>query len=711
MHLEAGTKLGFYEILAPLGAGGMGEVYKARDTRLDRIVAVKRLKGRHTTRFEQEARVIAALNHPHICQIHDIGPDYLVLEYIEGKPLKGPLDAEEAVRLAGQIAEALDATHRKGVVHRDLKPANIMVTSEGSVKLLDFGLAKPVADADETMTIEGTVTGTAAYMAPEQAQGKPLDARSDIFSFGLVLYELLSGRQAFRGENSISTMAAILHTEPAPLDAPAALEQIVKRCLAKQPGQRYQTMAEIRAALESISGKLEEQPPSIAVLPFANMSRDADDEYFSDGLAEEILNVLAQIPGLKVTARTSSFAFRGKEQDITGIAETLRVRTILEGSVRRAGNRIRVKAQLINGADGYHLWSERYDRELTDVFAMQDEIAAAIAGALQVKLTGKPATPHEPNLPAYEAFLKARHQFLKRSPEVPARVEEYYKQAIALDPQWAAPHSALGLFYFILGAFGFRPLSEMAPLARAEARKSLELLPSEPKAHALLGGIAASEDYDWKEAEEQFGLARASESLPPEVHAMYADCFLVPLGRFEEAIQERARAIAQDPVNYALHAQQAFTLLCAEMYEPAQVEARKALELDDGSHLPHLVIALSQFVRGKLADAREPAEEAFRQAPWHSGVIGFLAGLLARSGEKERAEQLLATMRETVPAGMIFYHLVCAEIEATIDWYQRGIEEHQPRMALYASAGFFKPVRSSPRWPKLAKMMNLPEKA
>ena len=232
-----GFPLGPFVLLAPIGAGGMGEVWKARDTRLDRVVAVKRLKGQHSARFEQEARAIASLNHPHICQIHDIGPDYLVLEFMEGQPLKGPLPVEEAVRLATQIAEALDAAHRKGVVHRDLKPANIMVTSEGSVKLLDFGLAKQLAGSDETWTIEGTVMGTAAYMAPEQAEGKPLDARSDVFSFGAVLYELLSGRRAFHGENSISTMAAILHKEPAPLDAPAALQQIVKRCLAKLPAR------------------------------------------------------------------------------------------------------------------------------------------------------------------------------------------------------------------------------------------------------------------------------------------------------------------------------------------------------------------------------------------------------------------------------------------------------------------------------------------
>ena len=503
-------------------------------------------------------------------------------------------------------------------------------------------------------------------------------------------------------------MAAILHKEPAPLDAPAALERIVKRCLAKQPGQRYQTMAEIRAALESISGRLEEQQPSIAVLPFANMSRGADDEYFSDGLAEEILNVLAHIPGLKVTARTSSFAFRGKEQDITRIAETLRVRTILEGSVRRAGSRIRVKAQLINGADGYHLWSERYDRELTDVFAMQDEIAAAIAGALQVKLTGRPATPpHEPNLPAYEAFLKARHQFLKRSLEVPARTEEYYKQAIALDPQWADPHTALGGLYFILGAVGFRPLSEMAPLARAEARKALELVPSEPKAHALLGAIAASHDYDWREAGEHFRLAGLPSLSPGS--SRICRVFLVPLVRFEEAIQERSKAIAQDPVNAVLHAQQAFTLVCAERYELAMVEARKALALADRSPLSHWAIALSHFVQGRSAEAREPAEEAFRQLPWHSGVIGFLAGLLVQAGEKERAEKLMATMRGMIPVGMIFYHLVCSEMDATIDWYERGIEQHQPLVVSYAYAGFFKPLRSSTRWPNLESMMHFPE--
>ena len=352
MPLASGTRLGPYEIVAPIGAGGMGEVYKATDTRLGRIVAVKLLASEFSERFEVEARAISAVNHPNICALYDIGTHegrgYLVLEYLEGSPLSGPMRADDALKVAIQIAAALEAAHRKGITHRDLKPANIMLTEDGSVKLLDFGLAKLATNGstDITRTLAGTVLGTAAYMAPEQAEGRPLDARSDIFSFGAVLYELISGRRAFPGDSMAVVLSSVLRDHPTPLGsvAPPGLEPILMRCLRKQPAERFQDMREVRAALEAlrtptqaVAAQAVRAEASIAVLPFANLSADKENEYFSDGLAEEIINALTHVRGLKVTARTSAFAFRGENQDIRKIAETLNVRTILEGSVRRAG--------------------------------------------------------------------------------------------------------------------------------------------------------------------------------------------------------------------------------------------------------------------------------------------------------------------------------------------------------------------------------------
>ena len=418
MPLSPGHRLGPYEIVAPIGAGGMGEVYKAIDTRLGRTVAIKTLDGAHSERFQQEARAVAALNHPNICVLYDVGPGYLVMEYIDGTPLHGPMSLSEALQVATQMADALDAAHAKGILHRDLKPANIMMTSSGA-KLLDFGLAKILAqDSDDaTRTIAGTVLGTASYMSPEQAQGKATDVRSDVFSFGAVLYELLSGKRVFERESLLDTLNAVVREEPRPLDSPAS--SLVMRCLAKPPEKRFQTIGEVKAALQQLRSKPAEVGqalPSIAVLPFANMSQNADDEYFSDGLAEEIINALVQVPGLKVIARTSAFAFKGKNEDIRKIAETLGVTNVLEGSVRRAGPRIRVTAQLIHARDGTHLWSQRYDRELADIFAVQDEIAAAIADALKLKLSPAPER-RMPSLPAYEAYLRYRYYQWRFTPE------------------------------------------------------------------------------------------------------------------------------------------------------------------------------------------------------------------------------------------------------------------------------------------------------
>ena len=708
MTPSPGEKLGPYEILTPLGAGGMGEVWKARDTRLNRTVAIKRLKRAHSARFEQEARAIAALNHPHICTLYDVGPDYLVMEYIEGRPLGGPLPVEEAVRLAIQIAGALAEAHAKGILHRDLKPANILLTPQGDAKLLDFGLAKLVdgGDSESTKTMEGAVLGTAAYMSPEQAQAQPLDERSDIFSFGAVLYEMFSGRRAFPGEHALSTLGAVIHKEPEPLQAPADIARIVTRCLRKLPSERFPTVREIRAALETANLASRAEGPSIAVLPFANMSIDKEQEFFCDGLAEEILNLLAKIPGLKVIARTSSFAFRGKEQDIRRIAEALGVRTILEGSVRRAGSRIRVTAQLISAEDGSHLWSERYDRELADVFGVQDEIAAAIAGALQLKLGGSQARKHQPNLAAYEAYLQGRYHMDKLTLEGYELGRKYFEQAIALDPEYAAPHAALGEYYYYLAIGNLRAPKEAMPLARAAATRALELEPSDESAHAVLCFVAATYDYDWGEAEKQHRLTTAGPA--PAWARAVAALRLLPLGRAEEAVREIEAALAQDPLNVVPRILLLASLNAAGLYDRAIVEARKAIQMNEHQWAYHGSLGVAHASKGEFAEARVPIERAFELAPWHPNPIGSMAGILARLGEEERASQLVAKLPETAAAGWMLYHLSCSNIDAALDWYEKAIDMRFPFAPSWAGVAAYKPLRASPRWPAIAKKMNLP---
>ena len=715
MERKPGVNLGPYELVSAIGKGGMGEVWKARDPRLNRDVAIKVSTARFSERFEREAKAIATLNHPNICQIYDVGPDYLVMEYIEGTSPHGPLSPPEVVHLALGIAAALEAAHNKGITHRDLKPANVLVTQSGP-KLLDFGLAlvaeqpgSDIADATTTLNVAGAVMGTVAYMSPEQAQGKTVDARSDIFSFGLLLYELLSGRQAFAGNSAVETMTAIIREEPAPLDAPAILSGIVSRCLRKAPAARFQSMNAVRAALEQISAARTDDAPSIAVLPFANMSADKENEYFSDGLAEEILNALAQIHGLKVIARTSSFAFRGKEQDITKIAETLRVKTILEGSVRRAGNRIRVMTQLINATDGSHIWSERYDRELADVFALQDEIAAEVVEALQVKLIGERAARlYQPNLRAYDLFLRGRHELSRFTSDSAARAREYLEQAIALDPGYSEPYAELGQYYYLRAASGMDRAGESMAAARVQAHKALELNAADPRAHALLCAVASLCDHDWNEAERQFRLALAPEPVLPTIRSRCAIAYLLPLGRFQEALIQIERALKQDPLSVATRGFLVWTLMSAALYDRALAEAEKCLQIHGNHWFAIFAKILTLVQTGDLAVARLVAEKAEQEWPWGAAFVGLLAGILAQLGEAGRTGELLAKLREMAPSGLFWYHLVCSEIDAAAECYAKMIERCDVEATLLAAAGPLNPLRSSPRWPALAGMMNLP---
>lgn len=707
--------------MAPLGAGGMGEVYKATDTRLGRTVAVKLLHSAHMDRFEREARAIAALNHPHICTLHDVGSNYLVMEYVEGSPLRGPLPPEEATRLALEIAEALEAAHAKGIIHRDLKPANILVTRSG-VKLLDFGLAKLQGAAEATAatvmnTQEGAILGTIAYMCPEQAEGRPVDARSDIFSFGMVLYEMLSGRRAFTGDTAISVMASIVHKEPDPLDAPPELAGVVARCLQKSPAARFQTMTEVREALQG--GKFTtyaQAGPSIAVLPFANLSGDKDNEYFSDGLAEEILNALTRLPGLKVAARTSAFAFKGKNENVRVIGETLNVTHVLEGSVRRAGSRVRVAGQLISVADGCHVWSDRYDHEMTDIFALQDEISLAMVEVLKLKLAA-PAfgeAPRRPRHPeAYESYLKGRFFGNKRTAAALHRSIEHFRRAIQLEPTYALAHAGLSDAYALLGVLGARAPSDVYPKAKAAAKKALELDESLAEGHAALAHVLTAYDWDFPAAEREFRRALELNFNYSTAHQWYGH-LLAFLGRHPEAIAEAMRARDFDPLSVPINSIVGLVYLKARQLEQAIESSRKGIELDPNHPFPRWILARALDANGEFQEAVAEAEKAFALSGGTQAFAGQLGYALARVGDAPKARQILDQLKalsETKyvsPFDIAVIYLGLGERDSTFEWLEKAFEERTARL-LELPDPIFDPLRSDARFQTLVRRIGLPQ--
>ena len=718
LALTPGTRLGPYEIVVLLGAGGMGEVYRARDSRLDRDVAIKVLPAPvahdadRLRRFEHEARAIASLNHPHICQLYDIGPGYLVLEYIDGAPLRGPVAAPDAVRQAIQIARALEAAHDRGILHRDLKPTNVLLTRDGTVKLLDFGLAKLLRSTKDdpdglthtsANTIAGAVLGSPGYMSPEQAAGQPLDIRSDVFSFGIVLHELLSGVRASSDTDAFRSG-----------QVPPALARIVQRCLASNPRERFQTMAEVRAVLEHASTELTSAPsgrrPSIAVLPFANMSADKENEYFGDGLAEEVINALAQVTGLQVAGRTSSFQFRGKDIELAEVGRRLNVHHLLEGSVRRAGNRVRVTAQLIKVADGFHLWSERYDREWTDIFSIQDEITHAITSALRIRLSADlSASPrHQPNLRAYEACLKARELWSRAFPESFDQTKALLEHAITLDPKFALPYSLLGGCYTMLANLGFKPAHEMMPLARAAEERALRVDPALPEAHALLGACAGGFGHDWIGAEREWRLAMAREPLSRDVRFWYGNHYLLPIGRVAEAVETMASALPEDPLNLLYRHHYARGLRHLGRLDAAEAELRAILDVDANFPWALETLGAVRAQQGNAEAALAFTERAHVVTPWSNTVMGQLAALLELAGDRTRADALLHTLGTGeaygASTGLAIFHAMRGDADQSAEWAARGIAQRfLPLVYMLAPL-----LKSQRQWPALARLMNLP---
>ena len=779
-----GRSLRQYRVTALLGRGGMGEVWKARDTILNRDVALKLLpagdqeSAAHRERLFREAKAASSLNHPGIVTIYEInadqGVDFIAMEYVAGRTLsellrQSRLTVDAAVGYALQIADAVGRAHHAGIVHRDLKPGNIMVSDDHSIKVLDFGLAKigaiPVSDRptdssqDETRapsTRAGSPVGTVGYMSPEQAMGASVDVRSDVFGLGVILYEMLSGTLPFAAGTRIDLLQQLHFAEPPSLmslrsEIPATVNAIVERALMKRPIDRYAHLGEMAVALGAAAGQTrqnqlagalasavdhrstntgdensrtarsrradgrrERSTPaartSVAVLPFIDMSAGKDSEYFGDGLAEAIINLLASVDGLTVIARTSAFAFKHQPTDIRRIARMLGVTNVLEGSVQRDGSRIRVTAQLIAASDRRPLWSQRYDRELTDLFAVQDEIAAAIAAVLEARLTPAPAR-HTPPFDAYEAYMKGRHYQFTYTAQDQARSRDYFRQAIALDPDFALAHHGLSLGYFTLAMFNLMPAHDAMPLTRAGALKALSIDPQLPESHAMLGMVAGLYDYDWDEARRRFDLVMATPPVSSRTRSSYASYLLEYTGRHEEAVAQIRKAVTEDPLSMTIRHQLAVALLVAGRDADGAEQLRAVMEIDSRFRPSVSMQALRHAWRGELAAALERAEAAYRLEAQNPNTVAILSALLGRTGDTERAAELHARLGDGrnygEPMALTTYYLLLDDYDAAASWADKAIDQRTPGLLQILHLPIAKSLRDSPRWPAIADRMHL----
>ncbi len=761
MPFASKTRLGTYEILGPLGAGGMGEVYRAKDLRLGREVAIKVLPAEvassldRLARFEREARTVAGLNHPNIVTLHTVedagGIRFLTMELVEGQTLStlvapGGLPLPRILELAIPLTDALVAAHERGVIHRDLKPGNVMVTRDGRVKVLDFGLAKMLAvdaagqGASVTVTAEGLISGegqvvgTVPYMAPEQLRREKVDARSDLFSLGIILYELATGRRPFTGETSIDVSHAILHDTPEPLsrvraDLPGEFEQVVGHCLERSPRERVQTALDVNNALRRLRKVMErgepEKPPSdkvasIAVLPFVNRSASADDEYFSDGLADELLNVLSKIKGLRVTARTSSFHFKGKDTTIAEIGRTLDVATVLEGSVRKAGNRIRVSVQLVQVSDSSHLWSETYDRTLEDIFVVQDDIAQSVVKELRTTLLGEEpgsdasgaakadvaeaSKGRATDLDAHRLYLLGRYFGGRSTREELAKAIGYLNEATALDPDFALAWTELGRAYINEAGSGWLAVADGYGRAREAAERALSLEPDLAEAHALMVLILSAFDLDWRGAEASF--ARALE-LAPRNAMVLGVCGLLArdLGRLGEAVGLFRRALEQDPLRPATYNNLGWTLHAADRFSEAEDAYRKALELAPLGVAHRAFLSVTLLAQGRseeaLSEAMREPEESYRL--W---ALALIHDAMDRDVESNSALQKLGrTNADTMAYNIAEVYAVHGEMDPAFEWLQRAWLQRDTGLGELMTNPRLRSLHGDPRWGAFLRKM------
>ena len=698
-----------YRIFDQLGKGGMAVVYRAEDTKLQREVALKFLplglldESTARERFRREAQAASALDHHNICTIHEIdetpeGQLFIVMGYYPGETLdrhiaRGPLPLSQAAEIAIQIASGLVKAHQKGIVHRDIKPANIMITADNTVKILDFGVAK-LSGTDFHITQPGTAVGTVTYMSPEQVRGAPVDHRCDIWALGVILYEMIAGRVPFRGDNQMAVLNSIVGDEPPPLTVQDSselrtLESILSRALAKDPQGRYQDLAEMLTGLRTLKDECTSvtvvspapwvpspSEPSIAVLPFADLSLEQDQEYFCCGMAEELISLLARVEGLRVASRTSAFQFLGKSEDVRKIGSQLNVEWILEGSVRKAGQRLRITAQLVKVADGYQLWSGRYDREMKDLFAIQDEIAEMIVQALEVTLVREPQRTQigqdTASLEAYNLYLHGRHSWNKRTEEELKKGIEYFQQAIERKPDYARAYAGLADSYVILGIYGALPPQEVMPRAKAAAERALTFNDRLAEVYASRGCVRASYDWDFAAATRDFQHALQLDPHYATTHQWYAMNCLIPLGRFAEARRELQKAQQLDPLSLAIGTSLGLQYFYARQYREAAEELRKALEIDRNFAMAHFFLGQTYEQVEMFEKALEELQEALRLAGGSLEMTAALGHTYGQLGDQQRARELLAKLRTAAadryvsPALLAQVHVGLGETEQAV---------------------------------------------
>jgi TolB-like protein/Tfp pilus assembly protein PilF len=582
-------------------------------------------------------------------------------ETLKDRIARGPLDEIEAVELAAQVAGGLGEAHEKGIVHRDIKPANLMITRKSQVKMLDFGLAKLAGQTG--VTVAGTAMGTVAYMSPEQAEGKEVDGRTDLWSLGVVLYEMLTGRRPFTGPHPQAVIRSVLNDEPEPAVGPRkgmvrGLGEVIARALAKDRSERYQAAGAMMDDLVRVRESLRypgaetiqsSSRPSIAVLPFVNLSGDPEQEYFCDGITEELINALTQVEGLRVVARTSSFAFKGKHEDIREIGSKLGVDTLVEGSVRKSGDRLRITAQVVKVADGYHLWSEKFDRELKDIFDIQDEISEQVASKLRGDFTATPkgsmGARHGNDVDAYSLYLKGRYFWNKRDMVSLRKAIEFFREAIRRFPDYALAHIGLADCYVVMSGNGLASAKECFPEALTAARKALELDDSLAEVHATLGWIKGFFDVDWDGAEREF--KRAMELNPDYATAhQWRAAFLAFSGRSDEAIGEVEVGIALDPLSLSVGTAFAMILLIARRYEDAVRQCERVLEMHSDFGPVYSMLAFSYLGKGMPEKAVEVLEDSLRQDPDHPHRVADMACVYATVGMAEKAEALYHKLKD-----------------------------------------------------------------